>query len=449
MSDKKWLLHLSDIHFNRKEKSDYDPHDLDFDLRDQLEADVQRLLKSTGRIDGIIVSGDVAFAGREPEYEAAGEWLSKLCNDSGCERGAVWCVPGNHDVDRSVYEGSRLLQALHKEVRGTDPGSIDDWFGRTLRDKEAASVLLRPFEKYNRYFGERYKCPTHPGSLFWEDRLLLNDSSTLLLRGVNSAVISDAADDNRDYRLALGTHQATPLQRANEAVDFICHHPPDWMVDYDQVIPVVNSRARVQLFGHKHSQAAYKTDNSLIVVAGAVHPDRREPKWRPRYNLIGFSVEAESNVRKLVVDHYPRVWGETEPKFGADFNRCEGAEFKSYRLDLEWWERPADAGMAGPSVQATTPAPTRPKKTLPVGEQDMDPAKVLTYRFLSLPHLVRLRIAQQMSLLNEQDEGLLDAELLGRMMERATAQGKLAELWRRVIKESGERPRGPNPYSGR
>ena len=229
----------------------------------------------------------------------------------------------------------------------------------------------------------------------------------------------------------------------NEAVVFVCHHPPDWMMDYEQVLPMLNARARVQLFGHKHQQLANVVDNSLCIFAGAVHPDRREPRWRPRYNLLGFSVVRSDGKRKLDVELHPRVWSEVEPKFGPDYNRCGGEEFKRYQLDLEWWE-PDEAPRT--VVQAAQVTPLAP---VPIGDQEMDPAKTLTYRFLSLPHLIRLEIAQEMGLLQEQDEGLLDAELLVRMIDRAAANRQLAELWHRVEEQLEERPKGPNPYSGR
>jgi hypothetical protein len=68
-SHPRWFLHLSDIHFHKKTADDYDPYDLDEDLRDQLELDVQRLRKLIGApFHGIILSGEVAFAGREAEF---------------------------------------------------------------------------------------------------------------------------------------------------------------------------------------------------------------------------------------------------------------------------------------------------------------------------------------------------------------------------------------------
>jgi predicted MPP superfamily phosphohydrolase len=442
-SEKKWLLHLSDIHFNKPDRNYYDPYDLDRDLRDQLEADVDRLRKKAPSIDGIVISGDVAFAGKEPEYEAASQWLVKLCKESGCQPDAVWCVPGNHDVDRSVYEGSVLLQTLHADIRRSEPGKLDAALGKTLRDKEAAGVLFRPLDNYNKYFASHFRCVTSPEALSWEYRLMLNDSSFLMLRGLNSAIVSSPNDNNRDGKMVLGTLQATAPSRANEAVVLICHHPPDWMIDYETVLPVLNARARVQLFGHKHHQAVSLVDNSLCVAAGAVQPDRREPAWRPRYSLLSFSVVRLDGKRRLEVEIHPRVWSEVEPKFIPDYNRCEGAESRTYQLLLEPWEpnTPPET-----EVQGAQQAPLARMQT---GDKEMDPAKTLTYRFLSLPHLVRLEIAQELGLLEEQDEGLLDAELLTRMIGRAAAGRKLADLWSRVAAQTGVKPKRPNPYLGR
>ena len=192
-----WFLHLSDIHFHKKKGNSYDPYNLDADLRDQLELDVQRVRNLVGvPFHGIIVSGDLAFAGREAEFDAAFSWLKKLSDFCGCAPENAFCVPGNHDVDRQVYENSLNLRNLHDQLRPTHPDRVDELLGDALRDTDAAATLFRPLEQYNR-FAAKFQCSTAPGALVWMHRVGLNDGSTLVLRGANSALVSDLTDDNK------------------------------------------------------------------------------------------------------------------------------------------------------------------------------------------------------------------------------------------------------------
>lgn len=439
----KWFLHLSDIHFRKKKGDDYDPYDLDEDLRDQLELDVQRVRKLIAEpFFGIILSGDAAFAGREAEFDVAFTWLKRLSGLCGCAPENVYCVPGNHDVDRQVHENSLNLKNLHNTLRPVQPEHVDAFLGDALRDSEAVTTLFRPLEQYNR-FAAKFRCPTAPGALAWEHRVGLNDGSTLVLRGANSVLVSDTTDDNKARKLILGSLQPSAHERAEETVVFVCHHSLDWLLDYDQVIPILNARARVQLFGHKHAQVVDETNNCLRVVAGAIHPDRREPKWRPRYNCLGFSVVGSSDKRQLAVDLYPRMWSEDEPKFVPDYQRCGGTEHRDYFLKLQEWDAPPQASSpAGGSMPAAATS------TLAAGVERMDPARTLTYRFLSLPHIVRLEIAQEMKLLRGEDEGLFDAQLFERILARASDQNRLAELWDLV--EARHEDKSPtNPYAVR
>src|SRR6267154_1543501 len=139
------LLHLSDIHFRKGESGDV--YDLDTDLRNELERDVERLRTRLGRIEGILVTGDIAYAGKKEEYEIARVWLEKLCNLLGCAHEAVWTVPGNHDVDRDVTAQSETLRTFHDRLRSAT--DIDDQIANFMRDVVAQRVLFDPVAQYN------------------------------------------------------------------------------------------------------------------------------------------------------------------------------------------------------------------------------------------------------------------------------------------------------------
>ena len=96
------LLHISDIHFKKTEVDQ--PDDPNRALRNDMIGDVKKMRAEIGRpADGILFSGDVAYAGKAEEYDFAYAWLeSELCPAAGCPIENVFVIPGNHDVDRTT-----------------------------------------------------------------------------------------------------------------------------------------------------------------------------------------------------------------------------------------------------------------------------------------------------------------------------------------------------------
>src|SRR6267142_3599453 len=200
------LIHLSDIHFHQRRGGG--TYDLDKDLRNELERDARKMADRIGHVHRILVTGDIAFAGKADEYDKALEWLRLICGRVGCPEEKVWTTPGNHDVDRSVIMQSVTLQSLHKELRPKDPNGVDEAIRRLMDDPEASSSLYRPLKNYIE-FAATFGCQIGPNSPQWEHDLKLNDGSSLRLHGLNSALVSDNLDDDAEHRLILGTIQST------------------------------------------------------------------------------------------------------------------------------------------------------------------------------------------------------------------------------------------------
>jgi 3',5'-cyclic AMP phosphodiesterase CpdA len=53
------------------------------------------------RVDMAFVTGDLALSGSSQEYVAVREFLNRLSVAACVPLERVFCVPGNHDVDRS------------------------------------------------------------------------------------------------------------------------------------------------------------------------------------------------------------------------------------------------------------------------------------------------------------------------------------------------------------
>ncbi len=71
------FMHLSDLHFRR----DIVGHELDRDndVRNELKITATSLCETLAqKVDAILITGDIAFAGQGEEYEFAKDWLENL-----------------------------------------------------------------------------------------------------------------------------------------------------------------------------------------------------------------------------------------------------------------------------------------------------------------------------------------------------------------------------------
>ena len=269
-------------------------------------------------------------------------------------------------------------------------------------------------------------------------------------------MVYDSNDNDATYKLILGSYQATPTKQSGVEYIVVCHHPPSWLIDQDQVEETWNARARIQLFGHKHKQKiTFVDDRSIILIAGAMHPDRREPNWHPHYNFLEISVENQENKRYLKVAVYPRTWNSSDKQFQGEYSP-QGSDSRTYNIEIEPWEAETDAkandnsyeNMGQPDMAKNNLEDNSKGVSSTVG-QFMDPSRKLTYQYLSLPYHKRILIAQQLELIEDSDEGLRDSELFVLYFQRARDKKVLEQLWNNVSNAYGSNDIDQNPFQGR
>ena len=88
------FLHLSDIHFRRGVAGDI--HDEDVMLRHELGLDLRRLRTRFPRLDGVLVSGDIAYGGKPEEYMYARSWLHSILEQLECGSDCLLLTPGKN-----------------------------------------------------------------------------------------------------------------------------------------------------------------------------------------------------------------------------------------------------------------------------------------------------------------------------------------------------------------
>lgn len=435
------FVHLSDLHIRGRDLGTV--HDLDSDLRNELVRDLENLREVIPPISAILITGDIAFAGKEEEYAASRDWLRDLCERLGLEEADVRTVPGNHDIDRGVIQRSPILRDIQARFRQR-PRLTQQVIDGLLRDYLAGDpaggpLMLSPLANYNELAGG-FKCSTTPATPAWKADFTLNDGSTLRLTGINSALISNEHDDDGSNRLVVGSAQATLRQERGVAHAVLCHHPPDWLLDQDEVEDLFNERAIIQLFGHKHRARSRRVGNSLRLYAGALHPSRWEEGWDPRYNVLTLRVEGTDRERRLLVRRWERQWSQQLRRFASA--APSGSEEVS--LTLEPWTRPAGRA-ALPSVAHPATATQEPLEDrrmpavgdgVPISEDEdtMGIPRAVIYQFFELPYHVRMEVVLTLKLLQDEDRGTSEQELFERVLARVEER-QLQEQFRQEIEQ--------------
>lgn len=420
------LVHLSDLHFQLEELGKGGGPDRD--VRNELVRDLERLGDQIPDADGILVTGDVAFAGNKVEYAAAREWLRDLCEVVGAEPENVWVVPGNHDIDQGALNviAQDFRAQMRRTAREANASQLERFFAERIDDTLLGEVLLKPLNSYNE-FALGFQCESTKDALDWSYDFTLNDGSILRLHGLNSVLLSNQQDNDRGNKLFLSTWQLqAQLTREKGVIHAVmCHHPPDWLFGQDTVLNLLNNRAALQFFGHKHVQRVEEGRDFLRVYSGALHPRRGDGGWDPRYNVLKLNVSERDEAWMLEITLWQRRWSPQQTCFVAEAGP-DSTPAKNVRLRLPAWSpAPVYASTASDTEasQEATPAATPDDNPTSEGEdrsgQAMsEPSRSLVYRFFDLPYHERMQIIVQLGLLQDDDRDLPETKLLERVFTR-------------------------------
>jgi hypothetical protein len=290
--------------------------------------------------------------------------------------------------------------------------------------------MFLPLKTYHEQFGAKYGCPTTPQQPWWEDDLRLNDGSVLRIRGVNSALVSSELDDVETAKLILGSAQTQYKPEKNVTYLTLCHHPPDWLLDGEDVHEAMVAQSNLQLFGHKHKHRHETINQTLRLCSGAVHPVRKEKPWEPRYYFIAIHVEEVGESRELVVELYPRVWSKTSRTFERDAGDFEG-QYIAERLRLPKWKAPSHVPVSA-SAQTNKLAESDGAHS----SMTLDKKKLVN-RFMLLPYHSQLTIMRTFDLFNDTERKTIpDTELFISCFQRAREKGVLDKVWDAIETEA-------------
>lgn len=240
-------------------------------------------------VDFVLVTGDLAFCGEESEYKLVAAFFDDLAQALHLSRQLIYCVPGNHDVQRdrqkNAFQGARLTLSSESAVYAF------------LENTEERTTLLTRQGNYSNFQTEFFRGQER---LATEDTLgyvssLQVDDLHVTIMGLNSSWLAEGGSSD-ERQLLLGEHQ---VQNAIDLVqktdpDIVIgmqHHPFDYLRRFDQSATQhrLESACHFIHSGHLHEPSATGTSShagrGLTLYAGASFASR---DFRNSFSIVEF-----------------------------------------------------------------------------------------------------------------------------------------------------------------
>lgn len=276
-------LHLSDLHLRSG-----DQYNQDIAVSSLLNDLMQLVDKEQYRFDLIFITGDIAFSGNSEEYALANEFVRNLSSATAVPVDRIFCVPGNHDVDRTRI--TPFVNSSSKSLNTRDSVS------QVIGNKKERELFT---DRYIPYF--KFLKATFP----WAKGINCSDLSytqTLNINGIKFAIVGLnsawlAGSDNDHGSIIIGERQVREaIDKANNP-DFLLslvHHPLSFLTEFDlsDVRAILNSRCDFLLHGHVHNFGVVNVvspDSEVFhLAAGVTYQGRNELL---AYNIVSLDLE--------------------------------------------------------------------------------------------------------------------------------------------------------------
>ena len=327
-------LHLSDWHQKGQ----------DFDrgvIMDALLRDIrnrEHISPDLKEIDLIFFTGDIAFSGKDQEYEKAVNLIFipifealQMRRQEGWK--STFVVPGNHDFDRDEYFNIR--EKLSIDISNSNEAN------NALQNEAIKPAILAPFKGFTN-FAKKYLKKTsnneEPAFSYFLQRVVKNKKIGIL--GINSAwhcARREIKDKGlNDYgNLIIGEAQVHEQLKASYDCDFVIalsHHPFHWLSDFDRdlVKEKLTRHCNFILHGHEHSpkvNVVLSTLGEYITIPGGACYDRRkpeDPRYTNSYNFVSFDLDSGTGQVFL------RKWNDRKEIWQEDADSFKNGVFDFY-----------------------------------------------------------------------------------------------------------------------
>lgn len=268
-------LHISDIHMRVRDEWSQDV---------VLSAMCEHIRHQRDRIaslDFILVTGDLAFSGNAREYDLVADFFDVLRTESGVPRELIFCIPGNHDIDRERQK----LSFLGARANLLNQNRVD----AILEPGEDLETLLKRQESYrqfqNSYFASQDRTRTDDG-LAYVSRLTIEDVRLAII-GLDSAWLAEGGSSDHG-KLLVGERQVINaiklILKSSDPANIVVamtHHPFHLLQDFDRrpAMNRIESACHFLHCGHLHEPESRTTGPSgtgcLTLAAGASYESRQ------------------------------------------------------------------------------------------------------------------------------------------------------------------------------
>jgi predicted MPP superfamily phosphohydrolase len=314
------FLHLSDTHFSAEPKYGENlvlPSFLEM-LEKQRELPEQKRLMPPP--DLVLFTGDIAFSGKESEYQRAATFFKDLLRllDLGVDR--LFLVPGNHDVDRDL---TKFLD------RSLTKNKVNIAF-RDERWRRLYSERLSAFNTFYRNlfagYPERLQTTKH-GFLIPQSVSIKGVELLLLL--LNAQWCGGLNDDRGNLVLGLSVlkEDLAKYLEGSQSADLVAalmHQPVSYLASFEEqyFVTYLGKKIDMMLRGHVHlneiSSDRNTKGNLEIFESGALFEDDNHPK---RASLI----EVNSVTKDFSM--YPVKYGHEQNRWERDTSLGEPSDY--------------------------------------------------------------------------------------------------------------------------
>jgi hypothetical protein len=296
------------------------------------------MVEKVGSLHLVLITGDLAFSGRQNEYGQVDEFvanLETLLAELGTEQPLIIPVPGNHDVSRPDQRTARSCK-LYLDYDNSEDEDVADLQKQIWHERDASPVTPL-FAEYMKWFKRRITptleqaCVEVHHSFFPGDYSLIVEPEPgfkVGLVGLNTSWVQyKGGDFEGKLQLPIAQfHAALPessgdqlefFNRCNQAL-LLVHQPPTWLTkkartEFDEEVYQPPNFAAC-LHGHLHegcSETLQKFGSTRCYVqarslCGLEHYGKADEQ-----RTFGYFIGALSKQKEL------RVWPMTRVKRGA------------------------------------------------------------------------------------------------------------------------------------